>query len=102
MNQPNLDFTGYYNTTNLSGEPLRLAREASGEQEYVVMGMFGHHEALSPSEAHRIFIVLTGKQVPLTSIRRAITSLTSKGLLIKTEEKVTGVYGKPEYIWKLK
>ena len=38
---------------------------------------------------------------PLTSVRRAITNLSSDGELVKTNDKVTGIYGKPEHLWRL-
>ncbi len=39
---------------------------------------------------------------PITSIRRAMTNLTNRGNLVKTDAQVTGAKGKPEYIWKIK
>ncbi len=51
------------------------------------------------SQAHRLY---PDNGTPLTSIRRAITVLTNKGLLQKTDEQISGVYGKPEYVWKYK
>ena len=38
---------------------------------------------------------------PLTSIRRAMTTLTKDGKLIKTDKQVPGIYGTPNYKWKL-
>lgn len=39
---------------------------------------------------------------PITSIRRAMTDLTSEGLLVKTNEKVVERYGISNYKWMLK
>jgi|TARA_A100001035_G_scaffold220634_1_gene180709 hypothetical protein len=39
---------------------------------------------------------------PITSVRRAITNLTTAGELVKTNSTVTGMYGKPEHLWSLK
>jgi hypothetical protein len=38
---------------------------------------------------------------PITSIRRAITNLTLKGFLIKTNTQALGAYGKKNFNWKL-
>jgi hypothetical protein len=89
----------YYNTTNQAGAALKRSRKSCGEQETLIAEMFRSHGRLSPSQAHRLY---PDNATPLTSIRRAITVLTNKGLLQKTDEQVRGVYGKPEYIWKYK
>lgn len=89
----------YFNTTNQSGAALKRSRKSCGEQETLIAEMFRERGRLSPSQAHRLY---PDNATPLTSIRRAITVLTSKGLLQKTSEQVTGVYGKSEYIWKYK
>jgi len=38
---------------------------------------------------------------PLTSIRRAMSNLSTRGLLVKTNKQHPGLYGRPEYYWKL-
>jgi hypothetical protein len=40
--------------------------------------------------------------VPITSVRRSISDLTDRGLLIKSENSRTGAKGTKEYIWQLK
>lgn len=87
----------YFNTTSEGGSELMAAQEVCGEQETVVAALFCSHGWLSPSQAHHLY---PDDATPLTSIRRAITVLTNKGILQKTDDKVTGIYGKPEYIWK--
>jgi hypothetical protein len=89
----------YFNTTHESGTALKRSRKSCGEQETLIAEMFRERGRLSPSQAHRLY---PDNGTPLTSIRRAITVLTDKGLLQKTDEQVRGVYGKPEYIWKYK
>jgi hypothetical protein len=37
---------------------------------------------------------------PLTSIRRAMTNLTTDGKLTKTNRYVIGIYDKPEHLWE--
>ena len=41
-----------------------------------------------------------GEQIPITSVRRAITNLTNSRFLIKTTKSRKGALGKKEYIWK--
>lgn len=89
----------YFNTTNEAGPALKRSRKSCGEQETLIAEMFRERGRLSPSQAHRLY---PDNATPLTSIRRAITVLTSKGLLQKTSEQVPGAYGKSEYVWRYK
>lgn len=41
-----------------------------------------------------------GRRWPLTSIRRAITELTDKGLLVRESGQKPGLFGKPESLWR--
>jgi len=43
-----------------------------------------------------------GKNVPLTSIRRAMSDLTKDSQLVKTSDKIIGLFGLPEHQWQLK
>ena len=40
------------------------------------------------------------EQTPLTSIRRAMTDLTAEGMLVKTDYRVEGSYGKKVHTWR--
>lgn len=51
----------------------------------------------TPFEVHR----RTGLRCPITSVRRAITDLTTAGYLKKTGTMKPGEYGKPNHTWKL-
>jgi hypothetical protein len=42
-----------------------------------------------------------GQQIPLTSIRRAISDLTKAGELVKTENKRKGLFNESNNAWKL-
>ena len=67
-------------------------------RELTLFEFFRDHSntSLSPS---MIFKALREKW-PLTSIRRSITNLTNKSkMLIKLNQKVTGIYGQPEGLW---
>ena len=95
----------YFNTTRLTGASLLAAIENTDHQEALIMSLFLLRQsgkiapsALSPSYIHRLAF---SPSVPLTSVRRAVTSLTDSGHLIKTDVMFNGRFGKPEHCWKL-
>ena len=90
----------YYNTTNEKGSELTASVLNAKSQTEQVLEFFKCHSEFgySASVVHRILKL----NCPLTSIRRAMTNLYKSDLLIKTEEKVIGNYGKPEYKYKIK
>ena len=91
----------YYNTTNLSGKDLSRSIEQANKQEEIVMAIFrSKNKPLSPVDVHKVYCTHL-PQVPITSIRRAITNLTDQGKLIKTDLTGMGEYGKINYKWKL-
>jgi hypothetical protein len=88
---------GFYNTINETGRELAQSRQHTDRQEDEVARIFQAHRRLSPSQAHELF---NGGSTPLTSIRRAITNLALDGILVKTEAKRLGIYGKVEHVWE--
>lgn len=96
----------YYNTTNETGNDLKESRSKASTQDNDILEYFKKNEECSPSQ---VWKELREKELdrdgvttmPLTSVRRSITNLTKKGYLEKTTNKRKGIYGKPEYIWKL-
>ncbi|QDP66113.1 MAG: putative HTH binding protein [Prokaryotic dsDNA virus sp.] len=89
----------YHNTTNLTGSKLKKAIDTSLSQESVILEIFKQGKKYSPSQVNKI-IRRECLKWPLTSVRRAISNLTYTGHLLKTEDKVLGEYGSPEYVWK--
>jgi len=90
----------YYNTNNLKNQQLIDAIEKNANQEIIIECIFkSENRALTPSQAWQIF---PNKEVPLTSIRRAITNLCSKNVLFKADKMIIGLYGKPEHFYSLK
>ena len=100
----------YYDTTHLRDH---LSKEAYKEQhrlfllkncrqedailkiaERMVDGEFSPSKMLQKLEA-------CGRNIPITSVRRAISDLTSNGDLVKTDKQVMGIYGRKEYVWRL-
>lgn len=89
----------YYNTTNAVGRDLEKYREAAENQEDVVLAFYQARpeDAFSPDDVQRRVL----PEAPLTSVRRAITNLTSRGDLVKTDRKARGRYGRLAYLWRL-
>jgi hypothetical protein len=86
----------HFNTTNESGKQLSLLNEIAVNQEEKVLELFTIYKKLSPSDVHKYY-----SQNPITSLRRAISNLTKKGFLIKTNEKKIGEWNRNEYIWEI-
>ncbi len=88
----------FYNTIGLQGDELAQATYRAGSQEAIVLEFFRRNRdtMFGPSEIHqRLF----SPRIPLTSIRRAITNLTTAGYLRKTEAQTLGAYGQKEHYW---
>ena len=90
----------FYNTTHEKGRVLVKLCEQSESQEQKVLDIFRRSKTgLTASE---VFKQYPEKNVPLTSIRRAITNLMQlERKLIKTTNKRAGIYGKPETEYQL-
>lgn len=90
----------YFDTCS-AGPQLAEYQAKAGEQNDTVLWLFqALKRPLSPSEVLAHWPGLMNKP-PLTSIRRAITTLTQAGALVKTEAKRKGVYGRMEHVWTL-
>lgn len=91
----------FYNTTNLQGEDLFSSHKRTNKQEVEILSVFKmSRQDLTPFEVQET-LMLRGFDYPITSIRRAITDLTEKGLLVKTKNKKMGAYGQKNYTWEL-
>ena len=92
--QRELDF---HNTINETGERLtELKQNAKTQQEKILRHFFmNRNYACTPFEIQ--VCVLPG--TPITSIRRAITNLTTQGHLIKEKEQKVEKYGVKNNYW---
>jgi hypothetical protein len=95
VRQGELDF---HNTINESGEKLtELKQNAKTQQEKILWYFFMNKDhAYTPFEIQ----VCVLPNAPITSIRRAITNLTTQGQLIRTDAKKEEQYGVMNYKWK--
>ena len=67
-------------------------------QEQLVLAYFQSHPESSFSPEQIQSAVLP--QAPITSVRRAITNLTTTGELVRTEWFTSGNYGRPVGTWQ--
>lgn len=98
MIQPELNFTpSTYRTDHFSAEERSDLERSALSQEARVMAFYADGKAYGSSEVSG---AVAKPREPLTSIRRAITTLVKRGLLVKTSETVTGFYGKQEHKYR--
>ena len=90
----------FYNTIHVPKDLLIKALKKVKKQELKVLAVFKVTlmNELTPSEVYKAL----QEVYPITSIRRAITDLTGKGLLKKTYVQRPGLYGTLNYTWTLK
>ena len=93
---PNYHDTGF--------EPNIEAREKKAtKQNGTILEFMQEHPGqwFTPYEVHRC-LVLNLNGPPLTSIRRSLTTLTAKGKLIKSQNRVPGERGALNFRWTAK
>lgn len=90
----------YYNTTNVKGEELKARTEKTKSQRDIILDVFRRYPnySFTPFEIHTVPRL---RSAPITSIRRAITDLTTEGKLFKCPSKREGKYGATNYTWTL-
>lgn len=88
----------FYNTISLDGEELERAKENCKSQEERLQLLIKVNQKVTPFEAHELYEKHFPK-VPITSIRRALTNLTKRGLFTRTEIQQKECYGKVNYNW---
>lgn len=90
----------FFNTTRLTGDDLAARRKRAAAQDAAVLGIFTTHGALGPWQV-QARLQARGYDWPITSIRRAITTLTKRDLLVKTTGWHLGPEGAREHVWTL-
>lgn len=91
------EIKGFFNTIGETGETLKESKANANKQETRILELMV--EPCTPFEVHKLYC-LKYPEVPITSIRRAMSNMSSKGFLEKTEQKKTEKYGKVNYLWK--
>ena len=91
----------FHNTTDTKGDQLEEYEQKAQSQEKIILRFFKENKIMyTPSQVMNWLRDDLGNP-PLTSIRRAMNNLSTRGLLIKTNKQHPGPYGRPEYYWKL-
>ena len=91
----------YYNTNNEVGLDLRESWTSNAKQNDMILRIFmiAPNDSFTPDEIEEAS-QRCNKNCPITSIRRAISTLTKHGNLTKTSELREGKYGKKTHTWK--
>ena len=89
----------FYNTIRVGGHELNeVIRKVEKQNDRVYEIMKQVNKSMTPFQVQQVYILLFGS-VPITSIRRAMTSLTNDGKLEKLDEKRQGQFGQMNYCW---
>ncbi len=93
----------FFNTIGENQDELSKSIAQAKSQEAKIMRCFKYYEGKYPRLRFSPSMVLkmSGLNCPITSIRRAMTNLSNEGRLVKTNEKIKGLYGKLEHLWSL-
>jgi Fe2+ or Zn2+ uptake regulation protein len=95
--------TNYHNTNSLVGEEIKERHTKAHSQQKDVLALYEKYSStrLSASEVYSL-LGCQQTNTPITSIRRCITNLMNKGLLVKLSDKRKGMYGHPESFYQYK
>lgn len=90
----------FFNTTRLRDKELRERMISTGRQNGIVLRFFldNPRHDFTPFEVQEYANL---QQTPITSIRRALTTLTSMGYLVKTNIMREGEFGAVNHTWRL-
>ena len=92
----------FYNTIDEKEAQLEISRAQVTLQEKRVLAIMGDFpDGMTPFAVWKIYCA-EYENVPVTSIRRAITNLTAAGYLEKTDRQIIERWGKSNYMWKIK
>ena len=95
----------FYNTVGAVQQELDFLTNRATNQNELVLLIFKENKGkwLTPGAVHREVLRRTPKPCPVTSIRRSISSLTSDGILIKSDlALIVGEYGVKTHSWTLR
>ena len=89
----------FYNTTHMTPEELKRRKQVAGRQSSQILNFFSDNPEgfFTPFEV-QVYANMHG--APITSIRRAINTLTNAGYLVKTDRMKEGEYGTANHSWK--
>ena len=91
----------YYNTTNEVGQDLQENKDKALTQEQMILNKVKVSTEMQGDFTTSASVVASLGVFQKTSIRRAVTNLVNKGDLIYTGNKVEGLYGRNESVFKI-
>jgi hypothetical protein len=94
----------FHNTIQLTQPELDLFEEKAGNQDKQILDIFKERDGqwLTPFHIHSILKAKTGKDIPITSVRRAITYLCKSQEILKSVDATRkGAYGVKNHTWTL-
>ena len=97
FSQPEPAPAKYFNTVSESGSKLKEYTAKAANQNARVLDILRSLGSASPSQ---VWIAM-GRTCPLTSVRRALTTLTEAGMALKTGARHVGQYGRDECVWTI-
>lgn len=89
----------FHNTIQLAGAPLATAERAAMTQEDKILAFFQRKPGAFYTPFQVQALAPEMRDVPITSVRRAITNLTRSGRLRKSERTQQELYGMPNHTW---
>ena len=96
--------TSFFNTTSQRGSELLNSQAKATNQNEIILQIFKEYPTikLTPFDVQYNVKRIYGKDYPITSVRRSLTTLTDKGDLIKSDKATAkGIYRVANHSWKL-
>lgn len=95
-----MNTVSYFDTTDIKGPDLDRYDSKARSQEAIILDFFrlNYGRYFSPYEVAKSCFT---ERTPITSVRRALTVLTKKGLLIRLNKQVHGEFDRPCHCWTL-
>ena len=98
--------TKFYNSISLNGNDLEKAQKQAETQESKVLDLLKRHPTASFTKSEIKTILVSESKIsertPASSISRALSNLSDKGMILKLSEMRKGEFDKPNHIWQLK
>ena len=91
----------YFNSTNQNEDFVKKQKTKNKTQEQKVLDLFKKGGRFTASEIYNLWSVNYAKNIPLTSIRRAMSNLQYDRHITKTKDTKIGIYGAPEHYYTL-
>jgi hypothetical protein len=90
----------YHNSTNQNDDFVKLAIKSCKSQDDKAIAILNLKGQSTPSEVWKVYNNVY-QNIPLTSIRRALSNLCYDGKVCKLYKTKIGLYGKPEHYYTL-